>query len=146
MGGCQCKMLLGRNCLACRNRSQLSQNAELMASWPKWPRWPAAGDPTFRAVLEPPLNASEVNECVRRLRLFRFVGLTDRFNDSVALFCARNGCPEWALQPAKAVTRESVASSVPCEPPDGWVDDADMAVYEAARAIFEREMLSVGKT
>ena len=127
IAGCQCKMLLGRSCLACRNRTLHSQNAGLMRV-----------DPTFKLALEPPVSASDVTECVRRLHLLRFVGLTDRFNESVALFCARHGCPHWALQPAQRVTRESVASKVPCKPPDGWRDDADAAVYEAARIIFER--------
>jgi len=129
LAGCQCKMLLGRNCLACRNRTTHKQNAKLMRTDLR-----AAG-----AALQPPLSDAEITECVRRVSLFRFAGLTDRWNDSIARFCEQTTCPPWVLDPARRVTRRNGATQT-CNPPAGWLDAADTAVYDAARAHFERSL------
>jgi hypothetical protein len=126
MAGCQCKMVLGRNCLACRNRTTHQENSALMR-----------GNSVLTEALQPPLSNVDIAECVRRVKLFRFAGLTEHWNDSIALFCEQQACPSWVLDPARRVSRRGGISTRTCVPPTGWRDEADTAVYEAARGKLE---------
>ena len=101
------------------------------------------------------LNTSLLAEAVRRLRDdFRFVGLTDRWDQSICLFHARLGGEPVAAQflnsrprgilPSGATPPQQLARAPAVERADGeddpWHDEWDEALYRAAVARFDLDL------
>ena len=89
-----------------------------------------------------PLNRSEVKAAQRRLEDFAFVGITDRYDESVCLFHAMAGGSRGPV----AVEFEDVRRDAAAHTHDtshlltGLKDPYDGPLYEKAVAIFERNL------
>jgi hypothetical protein len=98
---------------------------------------------------EAPLLAARVPEALATLRSLRFVGLLERWDESVGLFHATHG---GAVTEAERVNTRPGSTSTPGSATlhdearlDGFRDRADERVYAAAVARFEHELARVGR-
>ena len=121
----------------------------------------AKGAASVATVAPLALNASHVAEAIRRIEQeLAFVGLTERFDESICLFHARFGgrpVPAQFVNVRPMVNTTSTVSSAAAWARAGgggggraakaaaaWVDDPwDTAVHAAARARFERDLQAV---
>lgn len=120
-GGCQCKMLLGMNCVGC----------------PALPAAEAAGEREPRHARGSNLTARQLEQCVGAVGRMRFVGTLEAWRASMHAFCERFQCG--AAVRAAVLRRGRSNPAPPCPVPSGWADDADEAVYNAVLARVRRE-------
>ena len=114
-GGCQCKMLLGLNCVSCPPRRPLGVSTTGAAA---------------RIVHGSNLTAGQLDQCLRAVQRLRFVGTLETWGESVDRFCDRFRCPPAVRRAVLRHTRQNPAPS--CAVPAGWADEADEALYAAA--------------